>query len=426
MRGVGFSLVSLILLTIAVRLFAAQYQGMEPVRVSVDDLATMGSRYSDRPIITKGKVKYGDMEDQKYNIFELEGEMTLNTVRIGTGGRGFEDLRFMTGLEVDISGIFFNMNSVMDPQYHPVLRYYPGAKRQGGGFNKDYFIAVSSVDVIVPIENEMDPDKPEEQPDIVDPDIDVSGVNGVDLRDLVKNPATYVDEQIVVYGKFRGNNLYGDLSIKDKRTPRDFIIKLANAAIWVTGRRPRGDGFRLDPKKRRDTGKWLNVIGTAWQHEGSGTYYLRAEKIELADKPEDKDLEPVKVVRPEEEKLGPPPEVTFSLPLAGERDIPLDSEFHIQFSNPMKAESFNRNVDLLYADDDGIGNPFPELEVSYDRDSRTLTVQPNKRLEPSKEIELILYDAIEDEDGQKILTEPGAADREPGAAVILSFRTARR
>ena len=94
----------------------------------------------------------------------------------------------------------------------------------------------------------MDPDKPEEQPDIVDPDIDVSGVNGVDLRDLVKNPATYVDEQIVVYGKFRGNNLYGDLSIKDKRTPRDFIIKLANAAIWVTGRRPRGDGFRLDPK----------------------------------------------------------------------------------------------------------------------------------------------------------------------------------
>jgi len=413
--------------TVAVRLLAAQYQGMEPVRVSVDELASMGTRYNDRPVITKGKVKYGDMEDQQYNIFELEGEMLLTTIRIGTGGRGFEDLRFMTGQEVEVSGIFFDMSSVVQPQYHPILRYYPGAKRQdGAGFNKDYFLAVSTVDVIVPIENPMDPDKPEEQPDIVDPDIDVSGVNDVDLRDLVKDPANYVGKQIVVYGKFRGNNLYGDLSIKDKRTPRDFIIKLADAAIWVTGRRPRGDGFRLDPKKRRDTGKWLNVIGTAWQHEGSGTYYLRAEKIELADKPEEKDLEPAKVVKPEEEKLGPPPEVAFSLPLPGERDIPLDSEFYIQFSNPMKAETFNRNVDLLYADDDGIGNPFPELEVSYDRDSRTLTVKPNKQLEPSKEIELILYDAIEDEDGQKILAEPGAADREAGAAVIISFRTARR
>ncbi|TDI34580.1 MAG: hypothetical protein E2P02_29730 [Acidobacteria bacterium] len=427
MRGVGLSFSSLFMFTVAVRLLAAQYQGMEPVRVSVDELASMGTRYNDRPVITKGKVKYGDMEDQQYNIFELEGEMLLTTIRIGTGGRGFEDLRFMTGQEVEVSGIFFDMSSVVQPQYHPILRYYPGAKRQdGAGFNKDYFLAVSTVDVIVPIENPMDPDKPEEQPDIVDPDIDVSGVNDVDLRDLVKDPANYVGKQIVVYGKFRGNNLYGDLSIKDKRTPRDFIIKLADAAIWVTGRRPRGDGFRLDPKKRRDTGKWLNVIGTAWQHEGSGTYYLRAEKIELADKPEEKDLEPAKVVKPEEEKLGPPPEVAFSLPLPGERDIPLDSEFHIQFSNPMKAETFNRNVDLLYADDDGIGNPFPELEVSYDRDSRTLTVKPNKQLEPSKEIELILYDAIEDEDGQKILAEPGAADREAGAAVIISFRTARR
>ncbi len=427
MRGVGLSCLSLFVFTIAVRLLAAQYQGMESVRVTVEDLASMGIRYNDRPVITKGKVKYGDMEDQKYNIFELEGKMLLTTIRIGTGGRGFEDLRFMTGQEVEVSGIFFDMSSVVQPQYHPILRYYPGAKRQdGAGFNKDYFLAVSTVDLIVPFENPMDPDKPEEQPDIVDPDIDVSGVNDVDLRDLVKDPANYVGKQIVVYGKFRGNNLYGDLSIKDKRTPRDFIIKLADAAIWVTGRRPRGDGFRLDPKKRRDTGKWLNVIGTAWQHEGSGTYYLRAEKIELADKPEEKDLEPAKVVKPEEEKLGPPPEVTFSLPLPGERDIPLDSEFHIQFSNPMKAETFNRNVDLLYADDDGIGNPFPELEVSYDRDSRTLTVKPNKQLEASKEIELILYDAIEDEDGQKILAEPGAADREAGAAVIISFRTARR
>ena len=92
----------------------------------------------------------------------------------------------------------------------------------------------------------------------------------------------------------------------------------------------------------------------------------------------------------------------------------------------MKRESFNRNVDLLYSDDDGIGNPFPELEVLYEDDTRTLTVKPNKRLEPGKDVRLILYDAIEDEDGQKLVLDPSADDIEPGAAVILTFATTQR
>ncbi len=178
----------------------------------------------------------------------------------------------------------------------------------------------------------------------------------------MKDPTPHLGKQVVVLGKFRGSNLYGDLSIKDKRTPRDFVIKVADAAIWVTGRRPRGKGFRLDPSKRRDTGEWLRVVGEPF--EDQGTVYLRAVKIEIAEEPDDPDLEPVRVARAEENELGPPPEVTFTLPIAGERDIPLTSEFRVQFSKDMKEESFHRNVDLLYADDDGIGNPFPDLSRS--------------------------------------------------------------
>jgi len=413
-------------LVVSAALARGQYQGQEPTRVSVDELVTSGALYNERPVIVRGKLDYGDMEDQQFNIFELQSDNVLRAVRVGTSSRGFEDLRFMAGRQVEVSGIFFDMSSVLDPRRHPVLRYFPGARRKDGlGFDKEFFIAVTNIDVIEELESDL-VEHPEEEPDIVDPDIDVSGVKDVDLRELVAKPTAYLGRQIRVLGKFRGNNLYGDLSIRDKRTPRDFVIKTADAAIWVTGRRPRGKDFRLDPKKRRDTGKWLYVYGTIWKHEDSGVYYLRAEKIELAAKPADKDLYPVKVVHPDEVELGPPPEVTFTLPLDGERDLPLDTEFQVQFSNSMKRESFNRNVDLLYADDDGIGNPFPDLEVVYDTDTRTLTVRPHKRLEPGKEIELILYDAIEDDDGQKLAPQPGASDVEPGAAVILSFRTRLR
>ena len=91
----------------------------------------------------------------------------------------------------------------------------------------------------------------------------------------------------------------------------------------------------------------------------------------------------------------------------------------------MNRESFNRNVDLLYDDDDGIGNPFPDLSVEYLLETRTLMVRPNKQLEPGKQIRLILYDAIEDDEGQRVTREPGAEEIEPGAAVVLTFTTER-
>ena len=424
MRRIGVVLVVVWGMT---ALASGQYQTGEATRVAVEDLSSTGMMYHERLVITKGQVRHGDFEDQANRIYELRGDDALRTVRIATQPGSYENLQFMSGQEVEITGIFFDLSSILDPQRHPILRYFPGVIRDdANAFNKEYFIAVTSVEVIVELELDIIPDTTGKNTEIEDPDILVSDVLRVDLRELVKEPENYTDREIAVLGKFRGNNLYGDLSIRDKRTPRDFVIKTADAAIWVTGRRPRGKGFKLDAKKRRDTGKWLMVIGTTWKYEPTGTYYLRAAKVEIAEKPDDKDLIPVKVIHEKKLQLGPPPEVTFSLPLDGERGIPLDSEFHVQFSNDMKRDSFNRNVDLLYFDDDGIANPFPDLEVSYDDNTRTLTVLPNKPLEPGKDIRLILYDAIEDDDGQKMVADASAAEIEAGAAVILTFATAAR
>ncbi len=402
----------------------AQYQGQEPVRVSVTELTRSGMMYNERPVITVGEITWGDSTDTTNNIYELRGDDALRTVRVATAHGSMEDLRFMSGRRAEVQGIFFDLESISFPERHPVLRYFPGAVRSDGlGFDKNYFIAVTSVDVIEEEKSDLGIEKPTEESDVAEPDIDTSALAALDLRALLKDPKPHLGKQAVVLGKFRGSNLYGDLSIRDKRTPRDFVIKVADAAIWVTGRRPRGKGFRLDPAKRRDTGEWLRVIGEPF--EDGEKLYFRALKIELAEEPDDPDLEPLRVARAEETENGPPPEVTFTLPIAGEKDIPLTSEFRVQFSKDMKGESFHRNVDLLYADDDGIGNPFPDLQVSYDGPTRTLIVRPGKELAPGKEIRLILYDAISDLEGQKLTAEEGTAEAEPGAAVILTFTTAK-
>ena len=400
-----------------------QYMGQEPTRVSVEELVRTSMMYNERPVIVKGELAYGDNVDADNSIYELRGDDNLRTIRVAMGARTIDDLRFKIGTDVLITGVFFDLQSVMAPERHPLLRYFPGAVRPDSVGDKNYFLAIMSIEDAGPIESDIKPADPSEAPDIVDPDIDSSGIAVVDLRALVKDPSSFVGKQVAVLGKFRGSNLYGDLSIRDKRTPRDFVIKVAESAIWVTGRRPRGKDFRLDPDKRRDTGEWLKVVGEPWEYEG--TYYLKAVKVELAEDPEDPDLEPVKVGLDEEREPGPPPEVAFSLPIDGDRAVPLEIDFQVQFSKPMKATSFHRNVDLLYADDDGFGNPFPDLEVFYDDTNRTLTVRPHKALEADKEIRLILYDAIEDMEGQKLVVQPEAVELDPAAAVVLTFGTAR-
>ncbi|MEE9179634.1 MAG: Ig-like domain-containing protein, partial [Vicinamibacteria bacterium] len=305
------------------------------------------------------------------------------------------------------------------------LRDYPGARVQqsdmmGGGMSQsNLFIGVEEV---TRVEKPPEPKgaEAEKRKEVVVPDLPPS--DQVDLRELMSNPAPYYDRLISVVGKFRGDNVYNDLPMRTKKTPRDFIIKVADVALWVTGKRPRGKGFELNPERRRDTGKWLKVSGIPWTDEG--VVYLKAKKIEMVPKPEDPDLEPRKIEDElaELEAQEPPPEVVFSMPLAGEKSVPLNSEFRIQFSKDMDNASFDRNVDLIYSDDGPDEHSFPDMQISYDRPSRSLVVIPGKVLEPGKEIRLILYRGITDNEGRPLVPDPDASEV-PEAAVILSFFT---
>lgn len=400
----------------------AQIPGEGPVYVSVSDLVGRSSFYNDRLVRVTGDLVQSDYVDTQNRIYVLRGDSGLDRIRVGMPSGSMQDLTFLVGHEVEIIGVFWDLTMFSSSSR---LRDFPGAARGDdrslGVTESQLFIGVYDVTSI-----EEEPAEPEPVEDVAESretaPRDFPPANTVDLRELMRDPEAYYDKRISVIGKFRGDNVYHDLSMHDKKTPRDFIIKVADTAIWVTGKRPEGEGFELNPERRRDTGKWLKVTGVPWTDDGE--VYLRAQLIEMVDAPDDPDLEPrtVEEVIEEFEEQTPPPEVIFTVPLNGERGIPLDTEFRIQFSNDMNRASFDRNIDLLYADDDGDGNPFPDMQVSYDEHSRGLVISPGKRLEPGKEIQVILYEGIRDDGERPLVKDPEVDVRD--AVVVLRFFTA--
>ena len=402
----------------------------QPEAVEVADLSRRPSFYHEKAVLTRGKLGFSFGADMR--VMLLEDPESIDEILMAQPYMSSNDLAFMGGGEVEVEGWFFATRMVDEYMLrsHPILRNYPYNPAWGDAMDMrtEGFLAIVAVTPIGATESVVSEREREAAAEMAAGDaikIAPGSAAVIGIGDLLDNPDPWVSQRVEVVGKFRGNNLFGDLSIKDKKTPRDFVIKTAADAIWVTGMRPAGNGFRFDPKRRRDTGKWLRVYGRPWTADGK--VYLRAERLELADAPDDDSLEPVDIRVAEKEAREAavsPLRVVFSLPLDGEREIALDSEFRVQFSNRMAAESFHAAVDLLYADEPYVDNPFPDLEVAYDDGSRSLLVVPNGSLEPGREIHLILYREIEDEHGQHLEPQPLAAEWDDDAVWVLSFRTA--
>jgi hypothetical protein len=118
-----------------------------------------------------------------------------------------------------------------------------------------------------------------------------------------------------------------------------------------------------------------------------------------------------------------PPVIVFSLPLDGEREIPPNSVFQVQFSNDMDVDSFEGRVGLRYAGRPRPGDrPLDAVKLSYDLGRRALKVDPGDLLRPGRVVELILLPGIVDIDGLPLETRPG---KDPGGATdVLRFRVA--
>ncbi len=237
------------------------------------------------------------------------------------------------------------------------------------------------------------------------------------LEELLTRQGERDGERIRVVGQFRGSNLFGDLPSFSRWKLGDWVLKNDVFAVWVTGEKPKGKGWKLDPKLRRDSGKWLVVEGKARTVEG--VVYILADNVELTTAPSPTaHVEKAKPLPPLPLKT---PVIVFSLPLDGERDIPQDTVFRVQFCNDMEETSFEGRVGLRYA-----GRPRPgdrvldAVSVSYDIGRRALTVDPGDLLRSGRAVELILLPGIIDIDGQSLEARP---DHNPGgAADVLRFQ----
>lgn len=91
-------------------------------------------------------------------------------------------------------------------------------------------------------------------------------------------------------GQFRGANLCRDLPDASRRDGADWVLMTSEGPVWVTGRRPEGKGFRLDPADRADTSRWLEVSGRV---EAVGEKrYVRAARVALVPKPAESEPAP--------------------------------------------------------------------------------------------------------------------------------------
>ncbi len=118
-----------------------------------------------------------------------------------------------------------------------------------------------------------------------------------------------------------------------------------------------------------------------------------------------------------------PPVVVFSLPLDGERDIPPNSVFQVQFSQDMDEPSFKNRVLFRYA-----GRPQPgdrdldAVKMDYDAGLRALKIDPGDLLRAGRVVEILLLPGIVDSDGQPLQPRPG---RNAGGAIdVLRYQIA--
>jgi Bacterial Ig-like domain len=223
------------------------------------------------------------------------------------------------------------------------------------------------------------------------------------LRAIALAPEKYENRSVTLSGRFRGRNLHADVATPlQTPTKWDFVIQSADASLWVSGARPKGKGFDLDPGARMDTGRWVQVTGTV-RREASRVW-IEAREVELSAAPDETPVEVAVPVTPPE----PPPTVVFSAPVADETEVDAAVTVRIQFSRDMDAKSFKDHVRITYVPPDVPGKPaatpppLPAWAFTYNVGSRGIELKFSKPLAPFQVVRVELQPGIRAIDGEPL------------------------
>ena len=226
----------------------------------------------------------------------------------------------------------------------------------------------------------------------------------VSLEQLVGRAGKMDGQLVRVVGKFRGRNLFADLPARSMRTSEDWVIKDSLFAVWVTNKKPKGNGFELDPSIRRDSNRWIEVIGRPVTK--NGVVIIDAAEVTLTQPPTPKADAAPAPPPPERPKI--PPAIVFSLPLDGESDFDFSGRIMVQFNNDMDEDSFKGRVGLRYEGPAFPGDPgFESMRVSYNPGSKALIVDPGAPILRGRVLDLVLLTGIVDIDGQPLVRRDG-------------------
>ena len=226
----------------------------------------------------------------------------------------------------------------------------------------------------------------------------------VSLEQLVGRAGKMDGQLVRVVGKFRGRNLFADLPARSMRTSEDWVIKDSLFAVWVTNKKPKGNGFELDPSIRRDSNRWIEVIGRPVTK--NGVVIIDAAEVTLTQPPTPKADAAPAPPPPDRPKI--PPVIVFSLPLDGESDFDFSGRIMVQFNNDMDEDSFKGRVGLRYEGPAFPGDPgFESMRVSYNPGSKALIVDPGAPILRGRVLDLVLLTGIIDIDGQPLVRRDG-------------------
>jgi hypothetical protein len=213
------------------------------------------------------------------------------------------------------------------------------------------------------------------------------------VRAIALAPERFENKTVTLVGRFKGRNLYGDLPQAPGKSKWDFVLHSADAAVWITGIRPRGSGFDLDPQARLDTGRWLEVTGTV-KREGTQVWI---EGTSVKQGTAQVEAPVIVEVKP---PPGPPPRVIFSAPVPDDTEVETTAPVRVQFSRPMNGKSFQGRIRISYAPPSQGQAPPPPFAVAYDPGNRSIEIRFKEPLERFRTVKVELLEGIEAVDGQ--------------------------
>ena len=230
------------------------------------------------------------------------------------------------------------------------------------------------------------------------------------IRAIALHPMRYVDQKVTVTGQFGGRNLFGDLPDSPGKSRYDFVLRSADAAIWISGAQPKGKGFNFSLDSRMDSGRWLEITGTVRTGRGLQWLEVASDGIQLGKAPTETpvETEPIRV------SAAPPPEVVFSAPTQDETDVSMSTSVRIQFSRDIDQATLRGNIRVRYLDSQTAERgepttPTAEFTTQYTAASRVVELKFTKPLERFRTIRVEL--------GEGIL----GTDKQPLKPWVLSF-----